>query len=204
MENKIQQLTEKVYREGVEKGEAKAKEIEQGAGEKAKQIVSSAKEEAEKIIADAKKQAEELKKTTESEIALSGQQAIGALKQQITDLIVTKATGEGIAESCIDAAFLKEVILTVAKNWSPQSNETPSLEVLLPARKQEELQKTFESSAKSLMKEGITIEYDGAVKTGFRIGPSDGSFKISLTEEDFNEFFKDFLRPRTRSYLFEE
>ncbi len=49
MEHKIQELTEKIYREGVEKG-----------NEQAKKIVSDAQEEAKKIIENAKKEADAL------------------------------------------------------------------------------------------------------------------------------------------------
>ena len=46
MENKIQELTDKIYREGVEKG-----------NEEAQRLVSNAREEAAKIIEDARKEA---------------------------------------------------------------------------------------------------------------------------------------------------
>ena len=49
MENKIQELTEKLLHEGVEKGNAEAEKI-----------IAAAKEQAAKIIADAKAQAEEI------------------------------------------------------------------------------------------------------------------------------------------------
>lgn len=50
MENKIQELTDKIYHEGVEKG-----------NEEAKNLIHNAKAEAEKIIAEAKKEADALK-----------------------------------------------------------------------------------------------------------------------------------------------
>lgn len=49
MENKIQELTDKIYHEGVEKG-----------NEEALRIVSEAQAKAEKLIEDARKQAEEI------------------------------------------------------------------------------------------------------------------------------------------------
>ena len=47
MENKIQELTDKIYREGVEKG-----------NEEAQRLISSARDEAAKIVEDARKEAE--------------------------------------------------------------------------------------------------------------------------------------------------
>ena len=47
MENKIQELTDKIYREGVEKG-----------NEEARRLIANAQEEAKKIVEDAHKEAE--------------------------------------------------------------------------------------------------------------------------------------------------
>ena len=46
MENKIQELADKIYQEGVEKGNAEARKL-----------VQQAREEAEAVVADARKQA---------------------------------------------------------------------------------------------------------------------------------------------------
>jgi len=37
---------------------------------------------------------------------------------------------------------------------------------------------------------------------GFQIGPKDGSYKVSFTDEDFKNFFKDYLRPGLIELLF--
>ncbi|EJW90202.1 ATP synthase subunit E, partial [gut metagenome] len=47
MENKIQELTDKIYREGVEKGNVEAQKL-----------IEKAQEDAKKILADARKEAE--------------------------------------------------------------------------------------------------------------------------------------------------
>ena len=48
MENKIQELTDKIYREGVEKG-----------NEEAQRLIANAQEEAKKIIEDGKRKTDE-------------------------------------------------------------------------------------------------------------------------------------------------
>ena len=55
MENKIQELTEKLLKEGVEKGNAEAEKIIAAANEKAAKIVADAKAQAVEIEASAKK-----------------------------------------------------------------------------------------------------------------------------------------------------
>jgi|TergutMp193P3_1026864.scaffolds.fasta_scaffold48883_1 V/A-type H+-transporting ATPase subunit E len=201
---KIQELTDKIYREGIEKGEEKAKEIVAEAENKAASLVKEAKAQAEKIAADAKKQADELKRNTESELKLSGSQAVASIKNRLVSLVTAKVIDEATTKTLSDPATLKEFVGVVVSNWKMSAGEAPNLEVLLPAAKQDELDKAFKAGAASALGSGLTVTYANDVKAGFKIGPADGSYKISLTDEDFKEFFKEYLRPRTRAYLFGE
>ncbi len=203
MEQKIKELTEKIYQEGVEKGEAQAKKIISDAQEKAASILTEAKSQAEKIIADAKQQAAEIKRNTEAEIKISGQQALSAVKQRILDLITAKVVDDALKASLSDPNTVREFVSAIVHNWKG-GTEPLKLEVLLPAQKQEEFRKAFEKGASDLLKKGLNITFSNSIKAGFRIGPQDGSFRISCTDEDFSEFFKEYLRPRTRAWLFGE
>ena len=80
MENKIQELTDKIYREGVEKGNEEARRLIANAQEEAKKIVEDAHKEAESIIASSRKSADELTENTKSELKLFAGQAVNALK----------------------------------------------------------------------------------------------------------------------------
>lgn len=204
MEQKIAELTEKIYKEGVEKGEEQKKNIIEGAKTEAATIKADARKEAEKIIADAQSKAEEIKKNAESEMKLSSQQAISALKQRIVDVIIAKAVDENVSSSLSDPKIIQELLIIITKNWKFGDMEVPSLEILVPENSRNELGKSFENSLKEIVKEGVSISFSKAIKGGFQIGPKGGTFKVSLTDEDFNEFFKEYLRPKTRSFLFEE
>ena len=57
---KIQELTDKLYREGVEKGEAEATRLVEAAREEAAKILAGAQEEADKILADTDKKSKDL------------------------------------------------------------------------------------------------------------------------------------------------
>jgi V/A-type H+-transporting ATPase subunit E len=198
MEQKIQELTEKIYQEGVEKGEVKAKEIVADAEKKASAVMTDAKAQADKIIADAQKQAAELKRNTESELKSSGSQAVAAIKSQIVNLITSRVIDDASSKALSDPAVLKDFVSQVISNWKMSGGEAPALEVMLPEAKQNELNQCFHNAVNAELK------FSPKIKSGFSIGPADGGFKISLTDEDFREFFKEYLRPRTRTYLFGE
>ncbi len=204
MEQKIQELTEKILQEGVEQGKEKAQQIIKESEKKAADIVADAQKQAKVIIEDAKKKSQEIQRNTEAELKLSGSQAIASIKNNVVNLIQAKVLDEAIAQTLSDPAVVKDYIAQVIQNWKISESEVPSLEVLLPAQKQDELKRTFEKGISKELSKGLQIQFSKTVKSGFRIGPAGGSFKISLTDEDFNEFFKEYLRPKTRSFLFGE
>ncbi len=204
MQNRLQELTEKIFKEGISKGNTEAEKIISDSKKEALEIVANAKKEAEKIINDAKKKSDEIKSNSEAELILSSKQAINALKQRITDLVNDKIVSATVSNVFNDKTFIKKLIEITIKNWKSSSDEAINISVLLPAKEEKDLQQYFNSSAKDLLKGGLAIRFDNDIKSGFQIGPKDGSFKISFTEEDFINFFKHYLRPRLIKLLFSE
>jgi V/A-type H+-transporting ATPase subunit E len=204
MDSKITELTDKLYREGVEKGEQQARQILADAKAKAEQILADAKKQAEKISVDAQANAAELKRTVASEIKLSGQQALAGVKQQILDVVMTKAVDEGLTKTLDDPLVLKDLVSLMVQNWKAAAGQELALEVLLPEIKRQEVEKALSGTLQKQFSNTVTIAFSRAFASGFRIGPADGSYRVSLTDQDFIEFFKGFLRPRARTYLFGE
>ena len=202
MENKLQKLTEQLYEEGLAKGRTDAEKLVAEAGAKAKTIVAEANAEAEAIIAAAKKQAEDLSKNTMTEISLAGRQAVAKLKSEINGMIVAETASKAVAEATLDAAFVKEILLTVAKNWNGASTDKVSLSALLPADKQAALDKAFAASTKELLAAGVEVSFSKSVKSGFKIGAKDGGFYISFADEDFDALLGEYLRDKVSTLLY--
>ena len=48
----------------------------------------------------------------------------------------------------------------------------------------------------------MEAEFSKKVSGGFNIGPKDGSWYVSLSEETFRELIAEYIRPVTRKLLF--
>ncbi|QKG80003.1 hypothetical protein [Tenuifilum thalassicum] len=202
MQNKLQELTEKIYREGLEKGQAEANQLVAKAKEEAEKILSEAKSEAEKIVAAAKKEAEDYRKNIDTEVTLSAKQVINGLKQQITSMIEAKLYETPVVDALKDADFVKKVIETAVNRWDPNSAEAVSLQVLVPEDMAKAVADHFAAKAQSIINKEVEVKVDKAIKYGFRIGPKDGSYVVSFTDADFENLFKDFMRPKIVALLF--
>jgi V/A-type H+-transporting ATPase subunit E len=204
MQSKLQELTEKIYQEGVEKGNAEAEVIISNAKKEAESIVTEAKKQAENLIKEAKKKSDEILSNGESELKLSSKQAVNALKQKITDLINGSIINATVSTAFDDKSFIQKVIETTVKNWNSATKESPEVTVLVPKSDEKSLLEYFTKSAKNLLDKGLEIKGDESIKSGFQISPKDGSFKIGFTGDDFANFFKQYLRPRLVELLFED
>lgn len=202
MQSKLQDITEKIYQEGVEKGNAEAQKIVDDAKQEAERILTEAKSKAESIVDDAKKQASETQVNTQNEIKLSAKQALNGLKQQITDLINNSVVENAVSESFTDKAFIQQIIDTTLKNWSTGGAEAMDIDVLLPESDKEAIAKHLAGSVKEMLDKGIEVNPEADLQNGFQIAAKDGSYKVSFSDEDFAAFFKQYLRPKLIDILF--
>ena len=202
MDNKLEQLTAKLYEEGLQKGRSDAKNIVDEAKAEAKKIADKAKAEADKTVEGAKRSAEENAKNSRTELALAGKQTVAALKESIADMIIAQSTAESVKAANLDPAFVKDMLLAVASNWNGEGAGKTSLSALLPTSKEKEFDKVFEKSAKELLGKGIEMKFSSSVDSGFKIGPKEGGYHISFSDADFNALLGEYLRPKLYEILF--
>ncbi len=204
MEQKLQELLDKVYSEGVAKGQEVASTMVRDAERKADHILEEAQKQADEIRRQAREEAEELRRNVASELRLSAQQSIDALQQQISHLIITKAVTEPTNQAFSDTEFIKKIIETLIRNWHTRADSGEGLALLLPAKEKEELGRYFSAKAKEAMDRTLEVKFSDKLDKGFRIGPADGRYVISFTDKDFETFFADYLRPKTKAILYGE
>ncbi len=204
MQKKLQELTDKIYQEGVDKANKEAKKILSDAKKQADEMLAKAKKEAGSATDKAKKEAEDLKNNALNELRLSARQAISDLKQEVVDLIQAKTIEPEARAAFKSESFTGDIIATIVKNWDPESSDNVDLRVLLPEKKQKDFEHYFKNKAKDLLDKGLEINFSEKIKGGFKIGPGKGGYLISFTDDDFDNFFKAYMRPRLIDMLFDE
>ena len=200
MQNKLQELTEKLYAEGLSKGKQEGEEILAKAKVQADEIVAKAHAEAAAIVAAAKKDAEDLKTKVESDVKMAASQSVAATKKDIETLVVAKMTETEVKNALTSADFVKEVVLAVAKGFNTE--EPVDLEVLLPEALKKDLEGFVAKELANALKGNVEASFSKKVAGGFTIGPKDGGYFISFTDETFNALISEYLRPATKKLLF--
>ena len=196
MENKIQELTEKLLKEGVEKGNAEAEKIIAAANEKAAKIVADAKAQAVEIEASAKKNVQGMEENMKSEIKMYAAQALNALKSEIANVVGDKVVKEATSDLTGNKEFINEFVLKLAEKWGAQED------IVISTEDAASLKALFAKKAKALLEKGGTIEEVNGKKALFTVQPADGAYKVNFGEAEFEEYFKNFLRPQLVEMIF--
>ncbi len=192
----LSELTNKIYAEGVEKGNQEARRILDEANIKAAEILAKAEKEAADTVSKAEKKAAELDAHTKAELKLYTEQALNALKTAVVDLINGAVVKENIKAATADSKFMQSVILQMATSMAKEG------EVRIEAKDAEALRKYFAANAKDALSNGIKIEEVKGMKTDFQIVSEKAGYKLSFGAEEFEAFFKAFLRPQLVELLF--
>ena len=199
MESKLQELTQKIYQDGIEKANGEAKALLDNAKKEAEQILADAKKEAEALKANAKKEAELLEQKTNAEIKVAGEQAMSLLKQEITTILAKNTISENVGEVVNSKELIADIVKIVA---AKMGSEDMDLNIILSEKSKKDFEAFFKKEIASFLSKGMELKFEERMAGGFKITPKDGSYVLSFTEDDFVNFFQSFLRPKAKKILF--
>ena len=200
MSNKLQELTDKLYTEGLTKGKEEGARILEEARRQAEETVANAKAEAATIIAKAEKDAEDLKAKVDSDLKMASAQCLQATKKDIENVLVSSISTDAVKSALADPDYLKKIISAVAEKFS--ASEATDLALVLPEKLKAELEPWVKGELAKSLGKGVSASFSKKVAGGFTVGPKDGSYFVSLTDETFRELIAEYLRPVTRKLLF--
>lgn len=192
----LSELTDKIYAEGVEKGNAEAQQIVEKANAKAAAIIAEAEKKALAIVKGAETTAADLDKKTRAELKLYAEQSVNAVKTEITNLLADKIATDSVKAATADAKFMQGLIAKLAEQMAKEG------EVLIETKEAEALKKYFAANAKGLLDKGIVIKEVKGIKTDFTIQPANGGYKLAFGDAEFIAYFKEMLRPQLVDMLF--
>lgn len=192
----LSEITEKIYAEGVEKGNAQAQEIVAQANEKAAAIIAEAEKKAAALVAEAETKSADLDKKTRAELKLYAEQSVNAVKTEIVNLLSDQIAADSVKAATADAKFMQDLIAKLAEQMAKDG------EVLIEAKDAEALKKYFAANAKALLDKGVKIAEVKGIKTDFTVQPAKGGYKLAFGDAEFIAYFKEMLRPQLVEMLF--
>lgn len=202
MQNKLQELTDKLYNEGLSKGKEEGEALLAKARKEAAEIVAAAEKEAAEIKSKAEKDAEDYRIKVTGDLKMAASQSIQATRRDIENLIVAKMNSSAVEKALGEEAFVKEIVKAVAEKFNAE--EAVDLDIVLPESLKASLEPFVRNELSAILKGQVNASFSKKISGGFTIGPKDGGYFISFTDETFRELISEYLRPATRKLLFGE
>lgn len=198
MDVQLQELVERIRKDGVDTAETKAAEIIKNAEAKAAAIVSSAQKEAERLA-----------KKAEEDAARSEAAAVSAIQQSARNLLISFRDGisgeleslvkQGVAKA-YGAQVLETLVPQAVKSWIAATG-SDDLAVILSKADLETLEAVFAKELKAELAKGLTLRPDSMLSGGFRIGEKDGSAYYDFSAEAVADLFSSYLNPRVAEIM---
>ncbi len=202
MLNKLQELTDKLYNEGLSKGKQDGEELLKEAHKKSDEIVAQAKAEAERIVAQAEKDAEELKTKVAADVKMAASQSIAATKQEMEKMLVAKMVGQPVAQALSSPEFMQQMIKSVVAAFNPQKATPTDLELIFPESIKAQVESFVNGELQKEFKNGVKVCYSKKINAGFQVAPKEGGYLLQFTDEEFVNLISAYLRPATKKILF--
>ena len=198
MEIHLNELIDKIKKDGVEVAENEAKAIVENAKAEAEKIVAAAEEKAKEIMEQAKAENAKNQRSGEEAITQAGRNLLISFRQSVTRELGAILSDEVNAVYSSDALaeIIAHVVEAMAKNL-----DTEKLEVVLNSSVLEKFEKTVLSALKARMLKGVTLKANDNFDGGFRIAVNDGSAYYDYSAESVVKMLSGYLSPKVAELL---
>lgn len=198
MDVQLQELIDKIKKDGVVTAEAEAVKIVEASEKKAESIIADAQAKAAEIIKNAKAETERMEKASEEAIIQAGRNMLLSFKDSLIGEL------DGLIKAETEKAESKEVLTKLipetVKAWAKNADAS-ELSVLLSEKDLKILESALTSELKAEVSKGLEIKPDKTLSAGFRIGVKNGAAYYDYSAESLSEMFAAYLNPKVAALL---
>ena len=197
MDIQVQELIDKIKKDGIESASGEAARIRSEAEAEAKRIVDAANKEAAAVVERGRADAERSEKAGIAALEQASRNLVLAFKGEIQHLL------DAIIAQKVSASFgddvLKSALPDLIKNWAAKGGD--ALALILPETELNKLEGYFTEKLAAELKSGLELKADRNLGAGFRIANKDGSAYYDFSAESVAELLSAYLNPHLAAIL---
>ncbi len=197
MDIQLQELVDKIKKDGIAAASDEAAKLKAQAQAEATRVVEAAKKEADSIINAAKADAERSEKAGTAALEQASRNLVLAFKGEIQNLLDAIVKKE--AAAAYNADTIKAVLPDILKAWASKGSD--DLAVLINEKDLAALKGFFDEKLVSTLKKGCELKSDRNLSGGFRIAEKDGSAYYDFSAESAADLLSAYLNPRLAENL---
>ncbi|MDR0501892.1 MAG: V-type ATP synthase subunit E [Treponema sp.] len=197
MEIQVQELIDKIKKDGIETASQEAHRMKSEAQAEARRIVETAKKEADDITLRGKQDAERSEKAAVAALEQASRNLVLAFKDEIQALL-NKIVSEKVNASYNDD-ILKAILPDLIKSWAAKGSD--DLSIILAESELPKLQAFFNDKLAGELKGGIELKSTRRFSTGFHISNKEGSVYYDFSAEAVSQLLSTYLNSKLAETL---
>ena len=194
MAENLQNLLERIQKEGVQTAEQKADQIIKDAEAKAQSILNDAKTQAQSDVAKAETEAKSFDAHAKQSIQQAARDVVLSVQQQI-DKTLQSIVRQKVSEA-LSADGLKNIVLKVAEAYAKGLPNEARIEVLLSEDERRAIGDALVAEFGKSAQTGLTVSASDTIISGFSLSVVDGNVEHDFSGEAVTEALCALLRPR--------
>ncbi|MDR2731020.1 MAG: V-type ATP synthase subunit E [Treponema sp.] len=197
MDIQVQELIDKIKKDGIETASAEALRIKAEAEAEAGRIIDNAKKEADDIIVRAKQDAERSEKAGIAALQQASRNLVLAFKEEIQVLLDSLVLRQVSAN--YNDEVLKAALPEILKTWAVKGENT--LSVILNGSDLEKIRGFFNEKLNLELSRGVELKSSRSLKSGFHISNKEGSVYYDFSAEAVAALLSAYLNPKLAEIL---
>jgi len=192
MDIRVQELLEKIKKDGVEAAQAEAALIIASANERKAAIMAEAEREARGVETRAREQAARAEEAGKATIAQASRNLVLAFRDEIGKVLQAIVKTE--VESAMDGQLLGKILPGMLESWVAKGSD--ELVVLVSEKDAKALEGFFREKLSAALKKGVELKPSKDIKAGFRIAEKNGSAYYDFSAESVSLMLGRYLNGR--------
>lgn len=198
MDFQLQELIDKIKKDGVSSAEAAAAQITADAEKKAASIVEEAQKKSDDMIKNARAEIARLEKASEDAVTQACRNMLITFRDSLIAELDSLIQSE--AAKAYSSDLMKTLIPETVKAWSKNADAS-ELSVILSEKDLKSLENELKAALKAEIAKGLEIKPDSAISAGFRIGVNNGAAFYDYSAESVADLFSAYLNPRVAAIM---
>ncbi len=195
----IQELIDKIKKEGIDTAKENALNVEKDANEKALHIISQAKKEASDIINQAKSESEKLHHSTIKSLENASRDMLISLRKQINDNFKSILSKE--VKGALTREALSEILIKIINGFMISGNTAKDITFTLNPNELNLLKEGIISKLQDKLKSKVTFEPSDEIVAGFTVSFDSKASTFDFTDESLVTYLCAYLNSNTGEIL---
>jgi len=197
MDIQVQELIDKIKKDGIETASQEASRIKADAEAEARRIVEAAKKEADDIIERGKQDAERSEKAGVAALEQASRNLILAFRDEIQSLLDKLVASQTVSD--YNDEVLKAALPDLLKSWAQKGGD--NIAVIVPEAKLSKFQAFFNEKLTTELWKGVELRSNRKLSSGFHISNKEGSIYYDFSAEAVAGLLSAYLNPKLAEIL---